>query len=201
LLMVNRESRYTKYQSQILQAMFFWMIFAFVQVTYTKDFRPQTFILLIPGFSFFIAHLFLLLKRRWFAEGAFWIFVIGLLVGCYYSRYNAEEDKLFEDLLVKDYDRGFSKQKVVILSDDLSIYKTNMMCTQFLNWKLSKEIFEHPEYYDNTIKVYKGFMADPPDLIIDPADLMRPFLKKIPDLNVRYYRIDNGYKRKSVPSN
>src|SRR5690606_25739878 len=100
LVMVNRESRLTKYQSQVLQAMFFWTVFSIVQVFYAKEFKPQTCIVMVPGIAFFVAHFFLIIRRKHFAEIALWIFIAGLVSGNYYVRYFSLDDESFRGLIV-----------------------------------------------------------------------------------------------------
>lgn len=194
LVMVNRESRLTKYQSQVLQAMFFWTVFSIVQVFYAKEFKPQTCIVMVPGIAFFVAHFFLIIRRKHFAEIALWIFIAGLVSGNYYVRYFSLDDESFRGLIVSGYNSGAPK-KVVILSNELGGYAGNEMATPFLNWNLAREIFEGPQYYENVIRVYKGFHDDPPDLIVDPDGVMVPFLNKIPELRKGYVRSDEGFRR------
>lgn len=197
LVMVNRESRLTKYQSQVLQAMFFWTVFSIVQVLYAKEFKPQTCIVMVPGIAFFVAHFFLIIRRRLFAELALWIFIVGLISGNYYVRYFNLEDESFRGLVAGQF--SGTPRKIVILSNQLEGYTGNDMATPFLNWHLSREVFEGPQYYENVIRVYKGFAADPPDLIIDPDGIMLPFFKRIPELRNTYVSTDDGYRRVNAP--
>ena len=194
LVMVNRESRLTKYQSQVLQAMFFWTVFSIVQIFYAKEFKPQTCIVMLPGIAFFVAHFFLIIRRKLFAEIALWILIVGLVSGNYYVRYFNLNDESFRGLVAAGYSSGAPK-KVVILSNELGAYAGNEMATPFLNWNLAREIFEGPQYYENVIRVYRGFHEDPPDVIIDPDGVMVPFLNRIPELRKSYVRSDEGFRR------
>jgi uncharacterized metal-binding protein YceD (DUF177 family) len=76
----------------------------------------------------------------------------------------------------------------------MKLYKDNHLATPFFNWELSKEIFEHPEYYENVVTVYNGFKLDLPETVIDPTNLFKPFLEKIPELKKVYIPTKDGYE-------
>ena len=62
---------------------------------------------------------------------------------------------------------------------------------------LLEDIFEHPEYYENVILVYEAFRRDPPEVIVDPQNLMQPFLDKIPEIKSRYVNDEIGYRSRN----
>jgi hypothetical protein len=201
LVAVNRETRFTKYQSQVMQAMFFWMIFACLQVLYSKEIRPQSFTTLVPAFAFFISHLVLTIRRRFLAEVVLWVLLGGMLGLSYYSARQAPDSEEYSAFVLKEVPANPQPQKIVTLSADLQRYRGNSMSTPFLNWALSKPIFEEPGYYKNITRVYEGFKNDPPDIILDPHGLMTPFMQRIPELENSYVPTDEGYRRKSPASN
>ncbi len=195
LIIVNRESRFTKYQSQLLQAMFFWTVFSILQVYYSRDIRPHSFIPVMIGFSFYLSHLFLMIRRRRFAEIAFWIFFLGVIGLSLFARYSSRYETMYGDLIVPKGPAPYENKKLVVLSDSLALYQGSQMTTPFFNWRLSKEIFEEPDYYENVTKVHEGF-KDHPDVIVDPQDLMKPFFERMPELRKNYTRSPEGYRRK-----
>lgn len=194
LFVINRESRFTKYQSQILQAMFFWTVFAVLQIFYSREIRPQSFITLIPSLSFFFSHLFLTIRRRKIAEMLFLLFFAGILTVSFYERYSINETK-YDNLVVGNTKLPATGRSVVVLDNNLAYYRQSRMATPFLNWQLCSHIFREPDYYENVLMVYRGFSADPPDVIIDPDNLMRPFLDRIPVLRKQYRKQGDIYLR------
>lgn len=194
LIVLNRESRFTKYQSQLLQVMFFWTIFSVLQALFSKDFRPHSFIPAMIGFSFFISHFFLIVMRRRFAELAFWIFLGGIAFICYSSLYSKPGEGKYAQLMVPHRNDGPTGKKIVVLADSMEMYRDNVLGTPFLNWNLAEQIFKGPEYYEHIGIVYDGF-RDKPDIIVDPSNLMAPFLDKIPELRQQYTRSAEGYRR------
>lgn len=196
IIILNREARFTKYQSQLLQSMFFWLIFSFLQILYSKNIRPQSFIVLIPGLSFFITHFLLLIRRRRFAEMNIWIIFIGTLTISFMARYNKLDAVDYTELLVKQQNAAVSGKRVLMLGDDFSIFKSNELATPFLNWKLCREIFEQPDYYENIILVNKAFEKDPPALVFDKNNLFAKFLDRIPRLKDSYKKTAEGVYQK-----
>ncbi len=188
LVMLNREARLTKYQSQLVQAMFVWMLFSFLQVSFAKDLRPQSFITLIPGFCFFIAHYFLLIRRRRLAEINAWVLLVGIVSVSFMARYNALGNIDYTLLRVPTGKSDVVDKRLLVLDNNIEIYKDNASATPFLNWNLSKEIFASADYYENVVAVYRGIKEDQPDMIRDKDDLLKPFLARIPELRKMYVR-------------
>jgi hypothetical protein len=195
LVALNRESRFTKYQSQVLQAMFFWTIFSILQVYYSKSLRPHSFIPAMVGISFFISHFFLIVMRRRFAGLAFWIFLAGIASVSYLSRYGYLNQGAYEQLTLNKAEGKWVGKKIVVLNNDVSSYQGASMSTPFLNWELSQEIFQNPGYYEHITRVYEGFKTDSPDVIVDPSNVMKPFLETIPELRKQYRKSAEGYQK------
>ena len=196
LVILTRDSRFTKYQSQLVQAMFFWMIFSIVQIAYSNDMRPQSMISLFPALTFYISHMLLMIRRRKFAEISLLVLLLGVPAIALMSRYKtiavADYSAMIVDVSKRTVPAG---KKIVVLDDSPASYVGNALATPFLDWSLSKEIFESPDFYENQLQVYHGFKADPPDLVVDPSNLMAPFLNRMPDLRVKYKRTETGYTR------
>jgi len=197
-VMMTREARLSKYQTQLVQTMFFWLVFAFAQALYSKDLRPQNFVTMIPAVSFFITHFLLLIRRRKFAEMHLWILLAGTVFIGYSARYNYWESIRYDRLLVPEQTSPDEHKSMLALDDDWSIYRYHPLASPFLNWDLAEEIFLHPEYYDNILQVFEGLDADPPEVIRDRNDLLKPFLNRIPELKKRYYKNGIYYYQRSL---
>jgi hypothetical protein len=198
LFMMTREARLSKYQAQLVQSMVIWFVLAFIQALYSKGLHPQSFISLLPPLTFFITHFLLLVRRRWLAEAFVWVLLIGTSTVAYASRYNLIKQVNYANLLVTEPASTLSAKRLLVLDDDWAVYRDNELATPFLNWQLSEEIFSQPEYYDNLLKVYDGFIADPPEIIRDKNNMLKPFLDRIPALNKLYYKNGIYYNRRSV---
>lgn len=195
LFMLNREARLTKYQTQLVQSMFFWMIFSFLHLFFAKDIRPQSFITVLPSLSFFMTHSLLVIHKKRFAEMGVWVLLITTVCISYLARYDALGVD-YSTLLVKDEKLKLAGQRVLVLDNDLSVYKNHDFASPFFNWDLSDDIFSSPDYYENVVKVYEGLTNDPPDVIRDREDKLKPFLDRIPDLKKKYVRQNGFYVKK-----
>lgn len=198
LFMLNREARLTKYQTQLVQSMFFWMIFSFLHLFFSKDVRPQSFITVLPCLSFFLTHSVLVIHKKKFAEIGIWILLVTTVSISYLARYGAIGAVDYSRLMVNDGQLKVAGKRVLVLDNDLNAYKHHDLASPFFNWDLSKEIFSSPDYYENVIKVYKGLILDPPDVIRDREDQLKPFLDRIPELKKKYVKQDVYYVK--VPS-
>jgi hypothetical protein len=200
LFMLNREAHFTKYQSQLLQVMFLWLLVAAVENVATRARTPHSFFTFIPPFAYFISHYLLLIRRKRIAEMMLWIFLVGLLTMNWATRKGKVSTVNFATLFPSSTpDLPMIKEKrVLVLGDEFGVYSKNEMAGYFLNWNLSKEIFEHPEFFQNVVFIHQCFRQDPPDVIFDKQNLLQPFLEKIPRMKSqfrqegdKYYRINN----------
>ena len=196
LVILNREARFSKYQSQILQTIFLWLAFSVLFVFYSNNLRPQTLIVFIPGLSFLFTHLFLLIRRKKFIQLNSWLLFLGIVSVAYLGRFNKIEAIDYSVLLVNEQPAVIQDKRILVLNDSLDLYRQNTLATPFLNWRLSKEIFRNPDYYENVTKVYHAFKTDPPEVVIDREDLLRAFLERMPEINAGYERQGELYTRK-----
>jgi len=196
-VMMNRDARFSKYQSQLVQCMFLWLIFSVLQVLYSKDLRPQNLITLIPSLCFFITHFLLLIRRKRIAEAYVWILLLGTVSVSYFARFNLLPSVSYHLLFVPDVKPTAQKSSVLVLDNDWSIYRHHSLASPFFNWNLSHEIFGNPQYYENVIRVYDGLKSDPPDIIRDKDGLLHPFLERIPEIR-KLYNKDGIYYTKKV---
>ena len=111
--------------------------------------------------------------------------------------YNKLASVNYQDLLVTHENKNVTGKKVLMLGDDFSIYENNELATPFLNWQLSREIFEQPDYYENVILVNDAFKKDPPALVFDKNRLFGKFLDRIPRLKDSYTKTAEGVYQKT----
>ena len=199
LFMLNREAHFTKYQSQLLQVMFLWVLVALVQVALSREFTPHSFYPFIPPLAYFISHYLLLIRRKRIAEAMLWVFIVGILSTSWASRKGKIESVDYSSFFPaeSEFKSQVANKRLLVLGDDLGIFKGNKMAGYFLNWSLSKEIFEHPEYFENIVLIDQSFQNDAPEVIIDKDDLMKPILERIPRLQSLYRREGKFYYKVS----
>jgi hypothetical protein len=197
LVMLNREAHFTKYQSQLFQVMFLWLMVALVEVVITRERTPHSFYTFIPPLAYFISHYLLLIRRKRLAEAMLWILIIGLVTVGWAARTGRIKSIDYTALFPKEsaHQSTIREKRILVLDDDLGIYSQNKMASYFLNWGLAKSVFEHPDYFENSVLIDQSFQKDAPDVIIDKDDLMKNVLERIPRLKLQYKREGGVYKR------
>ena len=188
LFMLTRAARFTKYQSQLFQVIFFWLAIAVVQVWLTPQRTPHSFVTFVPSLAYFISHYLLLIRRKFIAETMLWLLILGLLSISLTARYDILKSVDYAALFPKPspYENVVARKKIMIVGSDLSLLEHNKLAGYFLDWDLSKKYFEAPGYYENIIKINKSIRRDSPDVIIDEAGLMEPIVERIPFLKKNY---------------
>lgn len=192
LFVLNRNAHLTKYQSQVLQTMFLWLLIALIQIYFAPDLRPQSLLPLLPPVSFFLTHFLLVLRRKKFAEIHAWIFFIGIVGTTYLARYQKVIPVDYSNLTVKIPSQEILNKKILVLDDSPGMLIKNTLSPPFIDWELTRAIFDNPGYYENVLLVNRQFERDHPELIVDPENRMEKFFERIPKLKSQYQKLDNG---------
>jgi hypothetical protein len=135
-----------------------------------------------------------MIRRRKFAEINLWIILVSAITVGYLAYYDKTSVQ-YDSLRVQSVPTENKGERILVLNPTLSLYTNNRLATGFLNWNLSREIFTHPEYYENVVRVNEAFRKDPPQRILDPENVFEPYLKRIPSIRRRYQRHATGEYR------
>src|SRR5260221_6607342 len=198
MVMLSREARFTRYQSQLLQVMLIWLVIASLNVLIVRERTPHSFITFLPSAAYFISHYLLLIRRKWIAETMLWVFIIGI-VGVSFAARAKKLNKIdYTNMLVKNSNREIKIEgkRILMLSDDLRYYQNNKMASYFLNWNLSGDIFELHHYFKDLIWINESFQKDSPDVIVDDKNRMKKIFSRLPQIEKKYQRNGNVYELK-----
>lgn len=197
VFMVNREARFTKYQSQLMQVMFLWLLFSVIQVFVARQVSPASLVTFIPPLTYFISHYLLLIRRRWRAEIMLWLFLIGLLSTNYLTKANRIQSVNYSNLfpVQGEYDNAIKNRKVMMLTPGWSLYQQNSLGGIFFNWNLSKSVFENLDSYQNVETVASSFEIEEPEIIVDEQNYMQQVMERIPSLNKKYRKEGKIYRK------
>ncbi|MEJ0031339.1 MAG: hypothetical protein WDO15_13615 [Bacteroidota bacterium] len=188
LFMMTREARFTKYQSQLFQVMFMWLVFCLIEVFLTRQLTPHSLIIMIPSLSYSFSHYLLLIRRRWIAESMLWILIFGVISMDLFAARGKVGSIDYSRMLVAAPKQPISviDKKVMVLGDDLSVYKNNKLGGYFLDWRLSERTLNGIQYYDHVLTIDEMFRSCPPDVIVDERGLFVGLANRIPALNNLY---------------
>ena len=196
LIMMRRDARLTKYQSQIAQIMFIWLMLGLLEAYLNPMRTPQALIVCIPPFAYYVSHYFLLIKRKWIAETMVWIFVLGVLGMVSISSRKIIKEVDYSGLYINaSLESKLEGKKILVMSDNLHPYLNNRTSAYFLDWNLFKPVFAEPDIYQHVGIVADAFAQDAPDVIIDPENNFSGVLKYIPIIRQNYKREGSNYIR------
>ncbi len=197
LFTLNREARLTKYQSQLSQTMFLWILLAIAEVVISGSLKPHQLVTCIPPLSYFIGHYILLIRKKALAEFAIWAFIGTIVLLMYLTRYEKLNTVNYSNLFAQQslYSRIVNK-RVLILGNDWGLLEKNKLASGFFEWKLARPIFTELDYFRNVVLIDKALSEGAPEVIIDEEDKMAAVFNRIPSLKSRYSREGNIYFRK-----
>lgn len=186
LFMMTREARFTKYQSQLFQLMFLWLLFCIVQAFLTRQLTPHSLIIMIPSLAYFFSHYLLLIRRKWIAESMLWVLIFGIISVSLMAVRGRIDSIDYSRMYVSAAKTNVSGKRVMVLGDDLSLYRNNELGGYFLDWRLSERTLSGVQYYDNVLTIDEMFHSSPPDVIVDEKGLFASLANRIPSLNNLY---------------
>ncbi|MBI3221050.1 MAG: hypothetical protein HYZ44_16165 [Bacteroidetes bacterium] len=195
MVMLNREAHFTKYQSQLLQVMLLWLVIAFVHLVITRERTPHSFYFFLPPLTYFINHYLLLIRRKRLAEVMLLLLltaVISISLMSKSGKWKAiNYDKLFA--IASAADPTLKGKRILLLEKNEGYYLENKLAASFLNWDLSKNVFNNPDEFENINQIDRSFQQDAPEVIIDKDNLMNPFFERLPAWKARYKKEGTRY--------
>lgn len=198
LFMLNREARFTKYQSQIFQVLFLWSGVAAIELWLHPGLATNNFITFLPSLAYFISHYLLLIRRKRIAEFMLWTLIAGLLTVNFLSRKGGIKEVDYSALFPAPsaYRETIMNKRVMVVGSDIGLYANNSLGGGFADWELSREYFENPDFYGNLIRVHAAFEEDAPDVIVDEQNLMPAVFDRLPRISKLYVREGALYRRR-----
>jgi len=202
ILKFFRRSRFSNYQISISQIMMIWLMVLGGTYYFLNDFVPYTAVLFAPIAAFFITHYFLSFRNKFFASLLFFAFLGSLVLvnlGSSYGFLGIDKIVDFKQMYIKpnqieDIHIG---KKIFFAGDNIDIYYKSRSGSPFLDWSLASSLFENPDDYYSVNQIYRALITDIPDVIIDPDDLIAPFLERMPAIKETYEKLGDTYYLKS----
>lgn len=188
MFMLNRDAHFTRYQTQIFQVLFLWWAVAALELFLHPGLAPNNFITLLPPLAYFISHYLLLIRRKRIAEFMVWLLIAGLLTVNYVSRDGRISHINYTGLFParSTYHDSVQGKRVMVVGTDIGLFANNQLAGGFWDWPLSRPYFEHPDYYENLIRIHAAFQKDAPEIIVDEQGLMPPVLQRLPRIQRMY---------------
>ncbi len=194
---VSQMRRFTNQQTKLQQIMFIKIIATAATLFMVRDLAPYQLWPFVPSAAFFIAHYLLSIRRFIISELVATLFVILLVLNGYaflHGFFSLNQIYDTTALFVQDtpYDEEVRGKKILVLGDDMSIYREAYIATPYLDWQLSKSSLSSVNYFENLSKVYNNFNKDMPEVIVDLEDMMPHLQSRIPLLEASYRKQPGG---------
>lgn len=188
LFLSVRNTRFTRYQWQIFNVMLIWLVFGIIEVWLSRHRTAQSLVVCIPPVAYFVTIYLLRIRRRWLAESMFWLFVVVIITVATYGINGRIRGIDYSQAFIGSFNTELKNRKVLVLSPDLAVYRNNKAAGFFPDWAISEPVFRNLGYYENVVTIYNSFQVDPPDVIIDPGNLMGEVFTHMPDVAQTYKR-------------
>ncbi len=191
ILSLAGSNRHINYQIICQQLMFFWMLLALAVFTFSEKSAGYQLMPLVPAMAFFTIHYMLAVRKKFYAEIAFW----ALLANTMYITYDSFYGGLLQHTIINtnetfvkphQYDQLIKNSKVLVTGHNHSILRYNTLATPYFNWGLAENHFGNLNSYNNVIGIYQNFKKDWPDYIIDDQEIMPAVIERVPILGQKY---------------
>jgi len=195
-------SRYNNLQNNYMLIMILFLIGAFVMVFMSRERAPHQLMVFVAPMSFYIAHLFLLIKRKVLTEAiflAFFAITLTINYGVLYKFVVPQALVQYEDLLVQPtpWDQIVQGKKLLIMGDEPDAYLHAYPATPYLNWNLSKAHLNHINSFNTMSLIYDNFINDMPEVILDQKQVVPQLFMQMPTISSKYTKQGNAYLLKS----
>lgn len=193
LYKVSQMRRFTNQQTKLQQIMFIKIIATVVTLFFVNGLAPYHLLPFVPPAAFFITHYLLSIRRFIFSElTAALLLILVVLNGYAFLHGFFSLHRIFNtpELLVQQtpYDEQVRGKKILVLGDQLSIYREAYASTPYLDWQVSKSSLSSVDYFENLTQIYNNFSKDMPEVIIDLESIMPQLQSRIPLLEASYQK-------------
>ncbi|MDQ6481207.1 hypothetical protein [Dyadobacter sp. LHD-138] len=184
--------RFVNYQTRIQQVMALWFIVSVFTIPLMQYLAPMQFVIFIPPAAFFATHYFQSFKRKSFGDELQFMLMTGAIV---FIQYQGTRGILpgismgkLENLRSKSASlpAEIKNKRILVLGQHAGEYMENFTATPYLNWDLASYDLKNLDNFDSVIHVYDNFRKDPPDYVIDKANIMPKLLDRVPALKSQY---------------
>lgn len=188
---------FVNYQVRCQQTMLIVLLFSIGSILVTSEVAIYTSAVFWCSASFFIAHLFLLFKRKFLRNFVFLFFVLMSLGINYLYVLRLVPGEVQEFL---PYPKAlsvpaFKDKKIWVLDKKWEYYLHNQAASPYFYWDLSKNYLQKVDYYDIQAEMYERLMQNPPDIIIGHQPTIEAILKRLPTLAKKYRYKENYWEK------
>lgn len=167
-----------------------WIFTSIIAIFTLPATESNNVLFFLPALAFFSLNSFFLLKKYWIRELMIW----GMLGLSYVSL--ALDWKTQSQKRIQESPLGIRNERIMVLGPQIEVYRNNKMAGPFVNWELSKSLFDELNQYKTIVLLDQYMNQDTPNYIYDPTGKFKLIQNYLPYLKTRYQETENHlYKR------
>jgi len=158
---------------------------------------------LVPVFTYYLVHLLWVTKNKYRQSFLFYLYLLVIpLLGYGWLFLKKNEPATFSNYAIIKSDRHQLQKgaPVLVLGNDLGYYLEASPATPFINIGLAKQYLEDLEDYRKKTTVFRHFMEESPQFIVDEEGIFNRILPYFPQLGQRYEQISEGVYQLKIPA-
>lgn len=197
LLALLQSVGFINYQIRCQQTILIILFFALGSIFITSEMAVYTSIVAWCAASFFIAHLFLLFKRKWLRNLLFLLFVV-ISIGTnyvYLLRLVPKEIQAYLPYPKPLVLPAFQGKKIWVLDTKWEYYLQNKAATPYFHWGLSKKYLQKVEYYDVQAEIFESLSQKAPDIILGHEPTINAIFRRLPTFAKNYQYKENYWEK------
>ncbi len=168
------------------QTNFGWLLISLLFLYSIPNYTRNNLVVFLPAFCLLGLQVFTLYKSKVWKEAFVWLLAINLFI--------CQQIELKEDgkVQLQAAKLPLNQEKLLVLGPQMEEYLHNQMSGPFINWDLSKNLFENLNDYEKVILLTNLFEKDPPHYIYDPDHTFKNIKSRIPNIASRYVETQNN---------
>ena len=177
-VVVNPKIKSTGQKAQ--QTNLIWIFTGVIAIFTLPATASNNVLFFIPAFAYFSLNSFFLLKKYWIRELILWA-MLGL------SYFSLQLDwKQQTEKRIKSSEVSLRNEKLMVLGPQIEAYRYNQMAGPFVNWELSKSLFDELDQYKTIVLLDQYMTQDTPEYIYDPTGKFIRMQQYLPYLKTKY---------------
>lgn len=181
---VSRSNKIRAHAQKVFQSNLIFLIISILSMFTLPGLSRVNLIFFLPALVLFGLNSFFLFKKFWQKELIFWILILGTFGSLSIQSDSNQIDRLKNSRL------NLRNEHLMVLGPQMEEYQNNKMVGPFLNWELSKYLFEGINEYKNVIILSDFIKKDPPNYIYDPEGKFQLLTTFLPKLKQQYQKVD-----------
>lgn len=174
------------------QTNLFWLLTCAMTIFIIPTVERINLVFLIPPLVYFTLNLFFLFKSYWIKETLIIFFLMAMVFSLINEWGNVGQQRISnQKLLLKN-------EKLMVLGPQIEEYQNNQMTGPFVNWELSKLLFNQLNQFKTIIMLQDYFSKDMPTYIYDPENNFYKLEYYFPALTNQYSLVDLHLYKKNI---